>query len=373
MSAQAESVAAAFDGLLARVVAERASDLHLAAGKPPLLRVHGELRASGAEAWPADAFAELFAHLLDAARLARFGHDGSIDFGHTAASGERFRVAAFRTLGAPALVARHLPNHFASLAQLHLPEALEALAQLRSGLVLVTGVTGSGKSTTLATLVHAINRACARHIVTIEDPVEFVHEPLLSRVSHRELGGDTPDFAFAVRAALREDPDVIMVGELRDTETMRAALVAAETGHLVFSTLHTGDAVGAIERFVGAFPGDEQAFARQRLSLVLRAAVSQQLVANAAGDGRVPAVEILRATPAVANLIATARSHQIYSAIETGSEAGMQTFDQSLAGLARAGLVCSEQARLLARDAATFDRLRERDAEPPARRRRHGV
>ena len=373
MSARAEAVAVAFDGLLARAVAEGASDLHLAAGKPPLLRVHGHLRASGLDAWPEEAFVALFPCLLDSARLARFERDGSIDFSHGTAGGECFRVAAFRTLGAPALVARHLPNRFASLADLHLPESIETLAHLQNGLVLVTGVTGSGKSTTLAMLLHTINQHYARHIVTIEDPVEFVHAPILSHISHRELGSDTPDFAFAVRGALREDPDVIMVGELRDTETMRAALVAAETGHLVFSTLHTGDAAGTIERFVGAFPGDEQTLARHRLSLVLRAAVSQQLVVNAAGDGRVPAVEILRVTPAVANLIASARSHQIYSTIETGREAGMQTFDQSLAELARAGLVGAEQARALARDGKTFDRLHGKDAEPPARGRRHGV
>lgn len=373
MSARADSIAAAFDGLLARVVAEGASDLHLCVGRPPLLRVHGHLRASDLDAWREDAFAALFAQLLDDARQARFERDGSIDFGHAVPGGERFRIAAFRTLGRPALVARHLPNRFSSFAELHLPESLESLAHLRHGLVLVTGVTGSGKSTTLATLLHTINRTYARHIVTIEDPVEFVHEPILSHVSHRELGADTPDFAFAVRAALREDPDVVMVGELRDTETMRAALVAAETGHLVFSTLHTGDAAGTVERFVGAFPGDEQALARQRLSLVLRAAVSQQLVVNASGDGRVPAVEILRATPAVANLIASARSHQLYSTIETGRGLGMQTFDQSLSDLARAERVGAEQARALARDPATFDRLLEKAAEPPARRGSHGV
>jgi twitching motility protein PilT len=350
---------ARFDTLLDRMPGAGASDLHLVAGPlPPCWRRHGELQPCADEApWTEVDMQVLTSTLLNAQRQHMLAESGSADLGHGSAGGQRFRINIFRALGRLALVARHLPDHFASLAELALPPVLRELAWLPYGLVLVTGVTGSGKSTTLATLIHEINAHAARHILTIEDPVEFVHRPLQSLVSHRELGTDTPDFALAVRAALREDPDVILVGEMRDTETMRAALTAAETGHLVFSTLHTADAVGATERFVGAFPGEEQELARHRFSLVMKAVVAQQLLPCADGRGRVPAVEILRGTPAVTNLVATGRSAQLYSAMESGAELGMQTYDQSLAQLARAKRVDAGLVRALARNPEGFDWL----------------
>jgi twitching motility protein PilT len=347
----------AFRLLLEQLPVNGASDLHMSTGRRAHWRAHGELRICDDRHWREADVRSLVAHMLDTPRQALFAETGSADLGYSSPGGFRFRINFFRSLGMPALVARHLPDRFASLAELMLPPGLKELAYLPSGLVLVTGVTGSGKSTTLATLINEINTHMARHILTIEDPVEFVHKSMQSLINHRELGTDTPDFALAVRAAMREDPDVILVGEMRDTETMRAALTAAETGHLVFSTLHTADAVGATERFVGAFPGEEQDLARHRLSLVMKAVVAQQLLPRVDQRGRVPAVEVLRGTTAVANLIATGRTSQLYSAMESGSGLGMQTYDQSLARLARDGLVAVELVRPLARNPDGFDWL----------------
>ncbi|HNQ04048.1 MAG TPA: PilT/PilU family type 4a pilus ATPase [Thiobacillaceae bacterium] len=339
-----------FEELLARLVSEEGSDLHLCAGRPASLRRHGHLTALEGEPVSREDMETILAHLLTDLRRQDLDERGSADLGYSSRAGERYRVNIFTVLGEPALVARHLPGELPGFASLGLPESLRELADIHAGLVLVTGATGSGKSTTLAAIVHEINQRHHRHILTIEDPVEYLHASRLSLISHRELGLDVPDFAGALRAALREDPDVILVGELRDTETMRAALMAAETGHLVFSTLHTNDAAGTVERFIGGFPGDEQDRVRHRLSLVLKAVVAQQLVRRADGQGRVPILEILRATPAIANLIASARTAQIYSAIESGAELGMQTADQCLADLVRRRVVRIEEARALARD-----------------------
>lgn len=348
---------AGFDAFLAAMVDNQASDLHLAGGRQPCWRLHGEVAPMSDQGWRHEAMRELLATLLAPGQQKDLAEKGSVDLGYTSSAGERFRVNIFRTLGQPALVARHLPARFASFNELRLPESLRDLARLPSGLVLVTGITGSGKSTTLATLINEINSNTPAHILTIEDPVEFVHHPKQAIISHRELHTDVPDFAAAVRAALREDPDVILVGELRDNETMRAALTAAETGHLVFSTLHTADATGAVERFVGAFPGQEQLIVRHRLSLVLKAVIAQQLLPALGREGRVVAIEVLQVTSAVANLIASGRTAQIYSAIESGRDTGMQTFDQALAGLARDNLIATEDGRRLARDTLNFDRL----------------
>lgn len=346
-----------FNNLLGQLVAQQASDLHLAEGRAACWRLHGNLSVMHDRPWSSDMLDTLLAKLLHPRQAADLSEKGTVDLGFTSAAGERFRINVFRTLGKSALVGRHLPANFLSFNELRLPESIRQLASLTEGLVLVTGITGSGKSTTLATLINEINTNLPVHILSIEDPVEFVHEPKQAIVSHRELYTDVPDFAGAVKASLREDPDVILVGELRDTDTMRAALTAAETGHLVFSTLHTADTSGAIERFVGAFPGEEQSVVRHRLALVLRAVVAQQLLPLNGRPGRVAAVEVLQVTPAVANLIASGRTVQIYSAIESGRDIGMQTFDQSFAALARDNLIEIDIGRRLARDPNGFERL----------------
>jgi twitching motility protein PilT len=346
-----------FNRLLERIVEHQASDLHLADDRAACWRLHGKLASMDDTAWTPDMMVALLDELLSAQQMRDLAEKGTVDLGLTAKNGERFRINVFRSLNRPALVARHLPSQFLSFNELRLPESVRQLASLADGLVLVTGITGSGKSTTLATIINEINASLPAHILTIEDPVEFLHQPKQAIVSHRELYTDVPDFASAVKASLREDPDVILVGELRDTETMRAALTAAETGHLVFSTLHTADTSGAIERFVGGFPGEEQSVVRHRLSLVLKAVVAQQLLPLNGRPGRVAAVEVLQVTPAVSNLIASGRTAQIYSAIESGRDAGMQTFDQALAALARDSLIAVDEGRRLARDPNGFDRL----------------
>ncbi|MDR0564957.1 MAG: PilT/PilU family type 4a pilus ATPase [Azoarcus sp.] len=357
------SVLSVFNALLERLPKADASDLHLVAGLPPRWRIHGELEMCEGRIWHTPEMACLAETLLSEVRTKMLAETGSADLGHSA-GGHRFRIHFFRSMGRLALVARYLPDRYASFSELLLPPEIRELAWLPFGLVLVTGVTGSGKSTTLASITHEINANQTRHIITIEDPVEFVHHSIKGLVSHRELGQDTPDFATAVRASLREDPDVILVGELRDTETMRAALTAAETGHLVFSTLHTGDATGAAERFLGAFPGEEQAMARHRLALVLKAVVAQQLLPRADKAGRAPAVEILRGTPAVLNLIASNRTSQLYSAMESGSSLGMKTYDQSMAELVRKGIVAMETARPLSRNPEGFALLAQKESSP---------
>jgi twitching motility protein PilT len=240
---------------------------------------------------------------------------------------------------------------------LGLPSELEQLAHLQSGLVLVTGATGSGKSTTLAVLLNEINRTRNCHILTIEDPVEFVHRNQKSLVHHRELHTDVPSFAEAVRAGLREDPDVIMVGEMRDLETMQTSIIAAETGHLVLSTLHSGTAVGAVERFIGAFSGGEQAVARQRFSMALRAVVAQQLLVGANGRGRVPAVELLKINRAASHLIRNSKTEQLNSLMESGAEDGMWTLDQYLARLVKNKKITREVAAQHCHNWGSFDSL----------------
>ncbi|MDZ7753597.1 MAG: PilT/PilU family type 4a pilus ATPase [Gammaproteobacteria bacterium] len=349
------------DQLLRRLVEQGASDLHLSCGAPPCLRIHGELRRLDDVALAPDSIHGMLQHICSPSQWQEFAERRTVDIGYGTPDGERFRINAYCELGRPALAARHLDQRMLSLQELRLPPALGALASLRAGLVLVTGTTGSGKSTTLAALIDQINRSRACHILTIEDPVEFVHPPKRALVHHRELYADVPSFAEAVRAALREDPDVILVGEMRDIETMRAALTAAETGHLVFSTLHTGEAIGCIERLVGSFPGDEQEVARHRIGMALRAVIAQQLIPVGDDRGRVPAIEILMVNPAVANLIASSKTRQIFSVMETGSGEGMQTFDQSLSSLVRDRLLSSEEALAHCHDATAMAGLLNRN------------
>jgi twitching motility protein PilT len=320
------------------MVTRGASDCHLSPSKPTRFRINGALQTVEDFNWDATAIEKMARSLFAPRHVELLEKERHVDLGITA-EGTRFRVNAFFSRGEICVALRHLEGRFRSLSELGLPPRLRRLAELPDGLVLVTGATGSGKSTTLAAIIDQINHARDCHIITVEDPIEFVHESDRSLIRQREVLSDVPDFAAAVRASLREDPDVLLIGEMRDPETMRAALTAAETGHLVFSTLHTGDAVGAIERMVGNFPSDEQSAVRQRLAMVLRAVVAQRLLPTRDGRARLPAVEVLMVNPAVANLIDKGRSRQIYGTMQTGSQDGMQTLEQSLAALVLDGRI----------------------------------
>lgn len=342
------------DGLLRRCVELGASDMHLSSNKPVSYRTNGRLRTSGETVYTVEAVAAMADAIMSEAQRREFAERWTADLGHSSSDGERFRINCYREMGKPAMAVRHLDQHILSLEELGLPSRLRELAYLKSGLVLVTGATGSGKSSTLAVLLDEINRNRECHVLTVEDPVEFVHQSRKSLVHHREVHRDVPSYAEAVRAAMREDPDVIMVGEMRDLETMQASIIAAETGHLVFSTLHTGEAIGAIERFIGYFSGEEQGVARHRISMVLRAVIAQRLVPSLDGTGRVPVVELLMVTTAAANLIQNSKTRQLYSMMESGARDGMWTLDQELARLVKNGKIGKEIALDLCNDKDGF-------------------
>jgi twitching motility protein PilT len=352
---------------LLRLCHERGcSDLHLSAGMPPVGRHHGELRRLAAEILDETAMERLAEENLAPADAAQLAAGRSVDAA-CGEGGQRFRLNFYRERGCPALAIRRLEPRIPSLAELHLPPALADLTAYPHGLVLVTGPTGSGKSTTLAALLDHINRERACHILTIEDPVEYLHESRTALVHQREVGSDTPGFAEALREAMREDPDVILVGEMRDLATARAALTAAETGHLVFSTLHCGDSVGALDRILALYPAEEQDSARRQLAQTLRAVVAQTLLPRLGEEGgRRAAVELLLGTPAVENLIRTGQFNQLYNALETGMSQGMVSFEQSLASLVRERAVDREIARQRVRNPRLFDQLTSSPA--PTRR-----
>lgn len=370
------------DTLFARCETLAASDIHLAPSLPPYFRVQGALAPDPAAApVPPPDLADLARDLLRrmygpaAPGLeALLDRKGSIDGACTSPSGSRYRFNIYRrqdpldpaaaAAPVPAVALRRLDDRFRSLPELGLPASLHELAAFPHGLVIVTGPTGSGKSTTLATLLDAVNRTRPAHIVTIEDPVEYVHRPKMALVDQRQVGIDAPSFHSALVDALREDPDIILVGEIRETETIRTAIVAAETGHLVFTTLHAGDCPGAVERFVSVFPAAEQESIRRQLALVLRGIVAQRLLPSerpGAAARRLPVAEILLNTPAVANIIASGKTAQLYTAIETGSAYGMQTLEQDLVRLVRQGDLSPATALAVARHP---DNLRRR--LPPA-------
>ena len=340
--------------LLAACTQHGASDLHLTPGLPPFIRIQGELQALAGET------------KLDAAETLRFttslkisdlGPKGSRDGALSTSDGTRYRFNAFRRQNETVLVFRRLEDRFRALNDLGLSESLYALCDLRDGLVIVSGPTGAGKSTTLATLIDKINQTRNCHIVTIEDPIEYIHKPVRSVVNQRQIGMDAPTFNDALVASLRQDPDVILVGEIRDLDTIRTAITAAETGHLVFTTLHAGDCVSSIERLVSVFPANEQDGVRRQLSIVLRAIVAQHLVAvpdtASATMKRIAASEVLMVNSAVAHLIAAGRSNQIYSTMEAGQSVGMQTLEQDLARLWVGGKISEITAVGLARNPAT--------------------
>ena len=342
--------------LLTQSVDLGASDIHITENTKVRVRVHGELKEIN-EALDGDQVNQLMEQMINPVQQQIFKDQGALDFGYSCNQGCRFRANVYLQMGRVAMAIRHLNSRFFTLDELQLPEVLHDLVQMKSGLVLVTGATGSGKSTTLATMLYELNRKRAVHIITVEDPIEFVYENDKALIHQRELHADVPDFASAVRSSLREDPDVIMVGEMRDLDTIRAAITAAETGHLVFSTLHTGDAVGVVERLVGSFPGNEQDVARSRISMTLKAVIAQHLIPTSNQSGRIPAVEILMVTNAVANMIEHDKARQIYALMESGRADGMQTLDQALARLVKDRWISRDVAQRYAKNKMTFEKL----------------
>jgi len=335
--------------LLAFSVRQQASDLHLSSGMAPMLRIDGELVKLKVAALAADELEAMLDSVMSEEQRRLYRQQREVDFSCALAEKARFRVNTFQTERGVAAVFRHIPGVIRSLEELGSPQPLLDLLQQPNGLILVTGPTGSGKSTTLAAMVEQLNQTRPLHILTIEDPIEYVYESKRSLVNQRELLRDTESFSDALRAALREDPDVILVGEMRDLETIRLALTAAETGHLVLATLHTNSAAKTINRVVDVFPAGEKDLIRSMLSESLRAVVSQTLV-RAQGGGRVAAYELMIATPAIRNLIREDKVAQIYSAIQTGGAQGMLTLDQHLRQLQQQGVISAEEAQLRAFD-----------------------
>jgi twitching motility protein PilT len=377
------------DELLQACVEHDASDIHLVPGLPPSLRVHGLLEPlPQSEPLAAALVEQLALELAQRSGRPSLGEIGSLDGAVSSAHGVRFRFNLFWRQRQVAIALRRLEDRFRSLEELGLRGDLYSLCGLSDGLVVVAGPTGAGKSTTLAAMIDRINQTRPCHVVTIEDPIEYLHTPARSVVNQRQVGSDTENFYEALVAAMRQDPDVILVGEIRDLNTIRTAITAAETGHLVFTTVHAGDCVGTIERLISVFPAEEQAGMRRQLSLVLRCVVTQHLVVC---DGsrsressetredlatvndtevsrlrlpsgtrrRVVTSEVLMVNSAVANLIATGKSNQIYSAMETGSQIGMQTLEEDLARLWHAGMISEQTASTFARNPSV---LRERFA-----------
>ena len=334
--------------LLAFSAKQKASDLHLSAGLPPMIRVDGDIRLLNVPAMEDREVRKLIYDILTDRQRRDFEESLETDFSFEVPGVSRFRVNAFHQARGAGAVFRTIPSEVMTMEDLGLGETFRRLAMLPRGLVLVTGPTGSGKSTTLAAMIDHINDNRFEHILTIEDPVEFVHRSKRCLINQREVHRDTQGFAPALRSALREDPDVILVGEMRDLETIRLALTAAETGHLVFGTLHTTSAAKTVDRIIDVFPGDEKAMVRSMLSESLQAVISQTLLKRQ-GGGRVAAHEILIATSAVRNLIREDKVAQIYSSLQTGGNLGMQTLDSALSRLVADNVVARDEAQAKAR------------------------
>jgi twitching motility protein PilT len=329
-----------FSDVIREVVQQGASDLHITPGSPPMIRLKGSLVPvrDAPRLTPTDT-RELVYTILSSSQRQRFEEELQLDFAYTAPALGRFRVNVFLQRGSVGAAFRLIPSETVPIETLGLPPVVRAFASKPRGIVLVTGPTGSGKSTTLASLIDEINATRNEHILTIEDPIEFVHSHKRCVVNQRELGQDARSFALALKAALRQDPDVILVGEMRDAETIGTALTAAETGHLVFATLHTQDAPQTVDRIIDVFAPEQQGQIRAQLAIGLQGVVTQTLVPTADGEGRCVAAEVLVPTPGVRNLIREGKTHQIYSLIQTGGQHGMQTMDASLAGLVRSGRI----------------------------------
>jgi twitching motility protein PilT len=331
--------------LLAFTVKNHASDLHLSAGLPPMIRVHGDVRRLNVDPLDHPQVSAMLHDIMNDVQRKVYEQHLEVDFSFEIEGLARFRVNAYQQSRGAAGALRTIPSKIVSLEQLNAPKIFGELALKPRGLVLVTGPTGSGKSTTLAAMLNHLNESQYAHVLTVEDPIEFVHESKKCLINQREVGPHTHSFANALRSALREDPDAILVGELRDLETIRLAMTAAETGHLVLGTLHTSSAAKTVDRIIDVFPGEEKEMIRAMLSESLVAVISQTLCKLKDGTGRVAAHEIMIGTPAIRNLIREAKVAQMYSVIQTGSSAGMQTLDQNLAELVRRNVISPGEAR----------------------------
>ncbi|WP_150307834.1 type IV pilus twitching motility protein PilT [Planctomonas psychrotolerans] len=360
-NADADLVAALND-----VLDLKASDLHVTVNAAPTIRLDGGLKPiPGSSPWGRDKVTSALRSIMTPAQRETFERDLELDFAYTISSNARFRVNIYQQRGAVGAAFRLIPTEIKSLQDLGVPDSVAQFSTLARGLVLVTGPTGSGKSTTLAALVDLVNRTRADHIMTVEDPIEFLHSNHLSLVNQREVGNDTHSFGAALKHVLRQDPDVILVGELRDLETISVALTAAETGHLVFATLHTQDAAQTIDRVIDVFPPHQQGQVRAQLAATLRGVVCQTLVKKADGRGRVVATEVLVTTPAIGNLIREGKTYQILSSMQAGRDLGMNTMDQHLADLVNAGKISQKAAMEKAHDAEGIKRLMHRDDSRP--------
>lgn len=343
--------------LMILAVARKASDLHLTVSSPPVLRINGELSAIDGEALtPADT-ESLARQILTPEQWERLESAGEIDLSYSIAGSGRFRVNVFHQRNSIGMAIRVVLSRVPSITDLGLPDVVKNLALRPKGLVLVTGPTGSGKSTTLAAMIDLINSERRSHIITIEDPIEYLHQHKTSVINQREVGQDTASFANALRAAMREDPDVILVGEMRDLDTISIAITAAETGHLVFATLHTTDAAQTVDRIIDVFPPNQQQQIRVQLAATLQGVLAQQLLPRADGRGRVAALEIMVVTPAIRNLIREGKTHQILNSIQTGGKFGMQTMETALRQLVQSRVVTMEEAESRVVDQDSFHRL----------------
>lgn len=358
--------------IIAQAAKLGASDIHITVGRPPIYRIHGVLfplddpeirtdldviKVEEIKALTPENTDALAREMMTAEQYARFEKQGELDFSFSVPGVTRVRVNVFKQRGSTAIVMRSLSTRIPSLQELGLPEVLAYLARRPTGLVLVTGPTGSGKSTTLAAMIDLLNREKRLHIITLEDPIEYLHRHNLCIINQREIGQDTRSFAAALRAALREDPDVILVGEMRDLETISTAITAAETGHLVLATLHTSSAAETIDRIIDVFPPNQQQQIRIQLANTIEGIVTQQLIPRSDRPGRVVAVEILVATPAIRNLIREGKTYQIPSHLQTGARYGMQTMDTSLRLLYQKGLISREEVLNRARDPESVQRI----------------
>ncbi|MBM4330346.1 MAG: type IV pilus twitching motility protein PilT [Deltaproteobacteria bacterium] len=341
--------------LLIFVQKENASDLHISAGEPPLVRIHGEMKRIEMPPLSKEELHVMIYDILNDQQRKKFEENHELDFSIDLKGIARFRVNAFRQARGEGVVFRVIPSKILTLEQLGLPKSLREVTQNERGLVLVTGPTGSGKSTTLAAMIDVINNSLKGHIITIEDPIEFVHQSKKCLINQREVGAHTHSFSNALRSALREDPDIILVGEMRDLETISLALTAAETGHLVFSTVHTSGASKTVDRIIDVYPATQQDQVRAQFAESIQAIISQVLLKRRDGRGLVPALEIMIGTPAVRNLIREGKVAQLPSAIQTGQKFGMITLDQSLKDLVVRGIVDKAQCLYLASNPNVFN------------------